>query len=122
MSDTMKKAFVSAREQNKIAAFNEFFVNLEILEGGIRVFYPKESSKTSSQSLGLLDITLVSTLGMYKAVEEVLGMKIVDQEKYPFIFSWVESLLKLPLVRETLPPHDKVVSRLELIKQQGFNA
>nr|GMD32646.1 glutathione S-transferase U10-like [Ipomoea batatas] len=122
LSDTMKKAFISARGQNKNAAFSEFFVNLEILEKETRVLNPMERPKISAQSLGILDIALVATLGMHKAVEEVLGMKIIDQEKHPFIFSWVESLLELPLVKETLPPHEKVVSRLELIKQHGFNA
>nr|XP_009768455.1 PREDICTED: glutathione S-transferase U10-like [Nicotiana sylvestris] len=120
ISDTMKKAFISAQEVDEDRAFDEFFEKLQVMEEGMKDIFPGERSNNCSENLGLLDIIIVGSLGTYKAAEEVLGMKVLDPERNPFIYSWVNTLLELPLVKQTLPPHDKVVSRLEFIKQNGF--
>ncbi|KAM3269094.1 glutathione S-transferase U10 [Capsicum chacoense] len=119
MSDTMKKAFISDKDVEE-GAFDEFFEKLKVMEEGMKDFFPGGRSIICADDLRLLDIIIVCSLGTYKAAEEVLGMKILDPEKYPFVYSWVNTLLELPLVKETLPQHDKVVSRLEFIKQNGF--
>ncbi|XP_055828144.1 glutathione S-transferase U10-like [Solanum dulcamara] len=119
ISDTIKKAFISAKDV-KEGAFDEFFEKLKVMEEGMKDFFPGGRSKICADNLGLLDIIIVCSLSTYKAAEEVLGMKILDPEKNPFVYSWVTTLLELPLVKEILPPHDKVVSRLEFINQNGF--
>lgn len=119
ISDTMKKAFIAAKDVEE-GAFDEFLEKLEVMEEGMTDFFPGGKTKICADNLGLLDIIIVCSLGTYKAAEEVLGMKILDPEKNPFVYSWVTTLLELPLVKETLPPHDKVVSRLKFIKQNGF--
>ncbi|CAN4088470.1 unnamed protein product [Withania somnifera] len=97
ISDTMKKAFISSKDV-KEGAFDEFFEKLKVMEEGMKDYFPGG---------GLIS-------------KEVLGMKILDPEKNPFVYSWVNTLLELPLVKETLPQHDKVISRLEFIDQNGF--
>ncbi|KAJ8553655.1 hypothetical protein K7X08_024333 [Anisodus acutangulus] len=119
ISDTMKKAFISAQEVEE-GAFDEFFEKLKVMEEGMRDFFPGGRSNICTENLGLLDIIIVGSLGTFKAAEEVLETKLVDPQRNPFVYSWVNTLLELPLVKETLPPHDKVVSRLEFIKQNGF--
>ncbi|XP_059303603.1 glutathione S-transferase U10-like [Lycium ferocissimum] len=119
ISDTMKKAFISAKEMEE-GAFDPFFEKLKVMEEGMKDFFPGGRSIICADNLGLLDIIIVCSLGTYKALEEVLGMKIVDPQRNPFVCSWLTTLLELPLVKETMPPHDKVVSRLEFIKQNGF--
>lgn len=116
----MKKAFISAQEVDKDRAFDEFFEKLQVMEEGMKDFFPGERSNICAETMGLLDIIIVGSLGTYKAAAEVLRMKILDPQRNPFIYSWVNTLLELPLVKQTLPPHDKVVSRLEFIKQNGF--
>ncbi|CAN4086346.1 unnamed protein product [Withania somnifera] len=119
ISDTMKKAFLSAKDVEK-GAFDEFFEKLKVMEEGMKDFFPGGRSNICADNMGLLDIIIVCSLGTYEAAEEVLVMKILDPEKNPFVYSWVNTLLDLPLVKETLPQHDKVVSRLEFIKKNGF--
>ncbi|MCD9641809.1 hypothetical protein HAX54_028253 [Datura stramonium] len=119
ISDTMKKAFISAKDAEE-GAFDELFEKLKVMEEGTKDFFPGGRSNICADNLGLLDIIIVCSLGTFRAAEEVLGMKILDPEKNPFVYSWVTTLLELPLVKDTLPPHDKVVSRLEFIKQNGF--
>ncbi|XP_004236471.3 glutathione S-transferase U10-like [Solanum lycopersicum] len=119
ISDTMKKAFISARDVEG-GAFDELFEILKVMEEGMKDFFPGGRSKICAENLGLLDIIIVCSLATYKAAEEVVGTKILDPEKNPFVYSWVTTLLELPLVKETLPPHDKLVSRLDFIKKNGF--
>ncbi|KAJ8452338.1 hypothetical protein Cgig2_006143 [Carnegiea gigantea] len=48
-------------------------------------------------STGLLNIQLISALGVYKAQEQVLGKKTVDAEKHPLR---VAALMELPVIKE----------------------
>lgn len=59
-----------------------------------------------AEGLGILDIMMITNLGFFKTVE-VLGVKTLDPKRNPVIFSWVEALIQLPVVKETIPPHDK---------------
>lgn len=63
---------------------------------------------------------VTATFGPYKAHEEVFGLKVLDPEKYPLLFSWVQKLNEIPLVKGVLPPHDKLVALLQFMKQNGL--
>jgi len=58
---------------------------------------------------------------MCKAQEEAFGVNFLDPEKAPLILSWVNSLLELPLLKETVPNHDKTVSFLRVLKERSTN-
>jgi glutathione S-transferase len=87
---------------------------LLVLEQGI-----KDSGKhitVSSDNFGFLDIVLCTALGAYKALEEVLQFKVIDQEKTPLLFSWLNSIAEVPLVKESAPPYEKVVAIFQFVR------
>ncbi|OIT37567.1 glutathione s-transferase u9 [Nicotiana attenuata] len=53
----------------------------------------------SVEDPGVLDIMMVATLKDFKAQEKVLGLKILDPEKSPLIYTWVTTLLEQALVK-----------------------
>ncbi|CDP20460.1 unnamed protein product [Coffea canephora] len=103
-------------------ALEEVHEKLRILEDGVKEFYFVEKSPdhVHAEKLGMLDIMMVGHLVAFKAQEEVLGVKIIDPEKNPFIASWIQALIQLPMVKETLPPHDNMVGLLQFVKQTGI--
>ncbi|KMT10839.1 hypothetical protein BVRB_5g114920 [Beta vulgaris subsp. vulgaris] len=95
-------------------ALDELHEKMTLMEHRMTDFIPKDVSCIDKASLGLLDIQLISLFGAYKAREEVIGKKILDPEKHPLIFSWVTSLMNLPVVQESIPDHKKLVALIQM--------
>lgn len=115
---SMSKIFNSEGEE-LTKACDEFYEKLKVLEDGIKDLFPGGDPRAQGRNLGLLDVLIVPTLGAYKAQEQVLGVKILDPERNPLMYSWVNSLLELPLIQEIAPPYEKVVALLQMLKEMG---
>ncbi|CDP21994.1 unnamed protein product [Coffea canephora] len=120
---SMARLFNDGKEaQGK--ALEEVHEKLRNLEDGVKEFYFPEGSISPdhvlAEKLGILDIMMSATLGPFKAHEEAFNVKILDPEKNPLIFSWVQALIQLPVVKQTAPPHDKYLGLLQFLKQSGF--
>ncbi|XWS51126.1 hypothetical protein CRYUN_Cryun12cG0150000 [Craigia yunnanensis] len=98
-------------------AIKEVLEKLEMLEEGMKEFFPDRNPSIDSENLGLLDLVFFSSFGLHKVREEVLGIQIIDPEKTPLLFSWVKAINQLPLVKELTPPHDKLVAFLKFIRE-----
>ncbi|KAH0975700.1 hypothetical protein GBA52_017599 [Prunus armeniaca] len=104
-------------------AIKELLEKLKTFEEGMKEFFPDGiASIERSKTLGLLDIVLCSVFGPHKVQEEVLGVKIVDPEKTPLIFSWVTALTELPLVKELTPPHEKLLALLQFFRNNALKS
>ncbi|PIN17156.1 Glutathione S-transferase [Handroanthus impetiginosus] len=105
------KIFVSKdKEQEK--AIEEFSEILEVFEQGISRDFPQGTPFNSHNSLGFLDIVVGSAGCNYKAFFEALRVDY-PVEKNPNYFSWMDSLREGPLMKDTLPPHDKLVAKIK---------
>ncbi|OWM65302.1 hypothetical protein CDL15_Pgr008892 [Punica granatum] len=54
--------------------------------------------------------------------EEVFGVKFIDRDKYPIISSWVMSLTELPLVKEVIPPREKLAGIFRFIRDKALKS
>ncbi|KAJ9677414.1 hypothetical protein PVL29_022412 [Vitis rotundifolia] len=88
-------------------ATKDLFEKLTVLEEGMKEFFPGGTPSINGENLGLLDVLMCALFGPYKAHEEVLGMKMIDPERNPLLFSWVMAITELPVVKESTPPHEK---------------
>ncbi|KAL3748460.1 hypothetical protein ACJRO7_009666 [Eucalyptus globulus] len=103
-------------------AVKEVHEKLRVLEEGINGSYPRGSPFTNGDGMGLLDIVVCSILGAHKVQEEVLGVKFLDPEKYPTVTSWVKALIELPLVKEAMPPHEKLVGVFQFFRARALES
>ncbi|KAJ4712121.1 putative Glutathione s-transferase [Melia azedarach] len=90
-----------AEEQEK--AIEEVFEKMNLLEKGMRELLPDGAPRVDAQNLGALDILVSATFGPYMANEEVFGVKVLDRQKYPLLFSWAQKLNKLPYCARSAP-------------------
>nr|POE91324.1 glutathione s-transferase u10 [Quercus suber] len=95
---------------------------LSTLEEEIKNIFPEGIQVIDQKNVGLLDLVIVSTFGYYKAQEEYFGLKLIDPEKTPLLFSWLSALLELPVVKESLLPHEKVVGFLKLMREAALKS
>lgn len=104
-------------------AVKEVSEKLSLLEEGIKGIFPEGIPIIDQENVGLLDIVIVSTFSFYKALEEVLGLELIDPEKTsPLLFSRLKALLELPVVEGALPPNEKVMGALKFVRQNALNS
>jgi len=60
-------------------------------------------------SVGYLDIALVSHVGWVKAVEKIAGVTLLDKAKVPNLVAWADRLCAHPAVVDAIPDADKFV-------------
>ncbi|KAL6319004.1 hypothetical protein AAG906_001477 [Vitis piasezkii] len=58
----------------------------------------------------------------HKVQEVVLGVKFIDPEKYPLVYSWLTALTELAVVKELRPPHEKLVEILQFVRQSALQS
>ena len=67
-------------------AVKEVFAKLNTLEEEIKNIFPEGIQIINQKNVELLGLVIVSTFGHYKALEEYLGLKLIDPEQTPFYF------------------------------------
>ncbi|XP_004299365.1 PREDICTED: glutathione S-transferase U10-like [Fragaria vesca subsp. vesca] len=97
-------------------AVKDVFERLGVFEEGMKEYLAGGASFTNGENLGLLDILMVVTFSPHKVHEEVFGIKTMDPDRYPLLFSWITALNEHPLVKQISPPHDKLVELLQIYK------
>nr|XP_023920054.1 glutathione S-transferase U2-like [Quercus suber] len=92
-------------------AIKEFNELLKVFEEGISKDFPEEFPFFEGKTLEYLDIVVGTTLCNYEAFHEVVAV-VFSPEKNPLIMAWVKALKNHPLMKEMLPPHDKLVDKM----------
>ncbi|KAL5544472.1 hypothetical protein UlMin_008256 [Ulmus minor] len=110
---------VSTDGETQEKAIKELYEKFEVLEKGMKDLFP--NGTFDGKNVGFLDIIMCSVFGPYKVQEQVLGIKVIDQERNPIIFSWVTALNELPLVKEITPPHEELVAVLQTFRNFSLN-
>ncbi|PON67060.1 S-crystallin [Trema orientale] len=99
----------SGKEQEK--AIEDMNESLRVFEDGIKKDFPGKFP-FNDQNLGLLDVIVGTSICNYQALNEAVT-EVLSPEKTPAeLLSWVNALKEHPLVKDTLPPHDKLVNKL----------
>ncbi|KAM5570755.1 glutathione S-transferase U9-like [Rosa sericea] len=101
-------------------ALSQVYELMKLLDEGIKTFFPDGNPTFEAKNLGLLDIVGSSVFCAFSAVEELIGVKIIDPEKTPVLFSWITALREQPIVMETITPPEKLVSLILRPWRQGF--
>lgn len=115
LESSLKLLTTEGADQSR--AHEEMFQKMDVLEEGMRSLASRDFSSKNRKNLDLLDIMIVATLGVFRAQEEFLGLKILDKERHPLIFEWVAALIEVDVVKEVVPPHDAVVAFLQHFKR-----
>ncbi|XP_048330110.2 glutathione S-transferase U9-like [Ziziphus jujuba] len=119
--ETMYLVIISEGDTQEKAT-KELYEKFEVFEQGMKEFFPDGTPSVDSNKFGILDILLVTTFGPHEVQSEVLGIKVIDPVRTPLIFSWISALNKLPLVKELIPPYDKLVAALHTLRNVALKS
>ncbi|CAI0556320.1 unnamed protein product [Linum tenue] len=107
---SMWQAFTKeGREQEEgVASIAE---NLKLLEAEL------EGKKfLGGEEIGIPDFALGWLVNLVPVFEEILGLKIVDEERHPSLSEWSRRISDIPVIEESWPPRDKLVTKWAAIR------
>ncbi|CAK9160037.1 unnamed protein product [Ilex paraguariensis] len=63
----------------------------------------------AGEAIGYLDIALGWTTYLLPVWDEVGSMTIVDPSKFPATVAWMHNFLNHPVIKDKLPPREKMI-------------
>lgn len=62
------------------------------------------------ESVGLVDIAAIVVGYWLDVMQEAAGMEVLSREKHARIYEWMEAMSKCSVIKENLPPRDKLLA------------
>ncbi|KAL2231230.1 glutathione S-transferase U7-like [Sesamum indicum] len=90
--------------------------SLEILEGEIR-----GKKFFGGQTFGYLDIVVGWIAYWLHFTQEAGGYKVMDPTRFPGIDQWTKNFLQVDIIKDNLPPFDKMMSTYKLYRQMSLH-
>ncbi|TKY63360.1 glutathione S-transferase [Spatholobus suberectus] len=97
-----KAAFTANKEERDNSA-EESLEALQFLENELKHKF------FGGETIGLVDIAAGFIAFWLPAIEEAVGLKLLSCEKFPKLHKWGQEFTNHPVVKENLPPRDKLV-------------
>lgn len=105
----------STTGEEQLKEVKELQDRLKTLEG-----YLQGKRFFGGETIGLVDIIAGWIPSWLPIIEEIIDMKIVDDKELPLISAWMHEILDLDLVKETMPPLEKVTSHMRNIRESAL--
>ncbi|CAK9149014.1 unnamed protein product [Ilex paraguariensis] len=99
--------FTKVGEEKRKAA-NEARENLKTLESGLegKRFF-------GGETIGFVDIA-AAWLGCWTRIAgEIVDVKLIDEETMPELCAWLENVLEAPIIKDCMPPQDKLLEHIK---------
>ncbi|KAG6582542.1 putative glutathione S-transferase, partial [Cucurbita argyrosperma subsp. sororia] len=113
--ESIRKALMN---QGKVReeGVEEALENMKHLEGeleGKRFF--------GGEAIGFVDIALGWLANIVSVMEEVIGVELITEQRFPLLWKWIHEFAAAPIINETWPPRDKLVARYQAIDQSSMS-
>ena len=70
---------------------------------------------------GFVDLVLGWIPHWLPVMEEMSGVKLLDADAFPSLYAWAERFLKVPFIKEKLPPSDRMLVYFTNIRRELLN-
>ncbi|PON71861.1 Glutathione S-transferase, C-terminal-like [Parasponia andersonii] len=92
------------RNINKEKTVKSVQESLEFLEKHI-----KGKKFFGGDKIGYLDLVVGWVSHWLKAMEEVGETKLIEAERFPYLYKWCDNSVEFPLIKECIPPREAIL-------------
>lgn len=64
-------------------------------------------------TIGMVDIVAIFIAFWLRPLQEIKGLEVLSSEKFPNLFKWTDDFASCSIVKEILPPGDKLVAHIK---------
>ncbi|KAL2478589.1 Glutathione S-transferase U7 [Forsythia ovata] len=86
--------------------------NLKLIEEQLQ-----EKKFFGGETIGYLDIAFGWTANLISILEEIMDLKLVDEEKFPVLSAWMHNFSDDPVIKQCWPPRDKLVVKFQAMRE-----
>ncbi|WVY94366.1 hypothetical protein V8G54_033454 [Vigna mungo] len=69
-------------------------------------------------NIGMVDIAYGCLSHWLEGLEEIVGMKLIEPNKFPQLHAWTQNFKQVPVIKENLPDYGKLLIHLQWRRQQ----
>ena len=62
------------------------------------------------EEIGLADIAFGWIAGWLRTMEEAVGVKMMEDDRFPRLQAWIENFKAVPVIKENLPDHNEMLA------------
>lgn len=70
-------------------------------------------------NIGMVDIVYGCLSHWLEGLEEIVGIKLIEEKKFPHLHAWIQNFKQVPLIKENLPDYEKLLVHLQW-RRQGY--
>ncbi|RVX11378.1 putative glutathione S-transferase [Vitis vinifera] len=107
--------FKEGKEQEE--AMVEAMEHLQFLEDEL-----KGKRFFGGERIGFVDLALGWLANMISIFEEVAGLKMVDEDKFPLLAAWMQEFADSPIIKDNWPPRDKMIAKFQALRDAKLAA
>ncbi|KAJ9680199.1 hypothetical protein PVL29_019487 [Vitis rotundifolia] len=67
------------------------------------------------EKIGFVDLALGWLGNSISILEEIVGLKIVDEEKFPLLSAWMQDFADASIIKDNWPPRDKMIVKFQAL-------
>lgn len=98
-------------------AIGQAIENLKFLEEQL-----KGKKFFGGEKIGFTDLALGWLANLVRVFEEIIGVKIIDHERFPSLLAWTQEFAEAPIIKESWPPHDKLIVKFQALRDSHLAA
>lgn len=104
----------SKDEQERVIAMKKAQESLTVMEEqglGDKKFF-------GGSNIGMVDIVYGCLSHWLEGLEEIVGMKLIEPNKFHRLHAWIQNFKQVPVIKENLPHYGKLLLHLERRRQE----
>ncbi|XP_028773445.1 probable glutathione S-transferase [Neltuma alba] len=103
-----------SKEENREKSRREVIQVLQIVEEQAL----KDNKFFGGDNIGMLDIIYGSIPHWFEALEESVGVKVIDPNTLPRLYAWAQRFKQIPVINHDLPPYQDLLLHMKRVRQR----